>query len=136
MERVLEARGLKSMSAPGSIGPLMAALILQLERAQAEDRSATVRDIALALDAHERIVQKAIERLRARKSKLPSCLVDRRTLTRHPMPPRLPRERPPPAPLPDAATLVQSALRSRSAVELAWHLLPMPALTDFQESTR
>lgn len=99
----------------GDFGPLMAALVEQLEQARETERLTTTRELAESTGHPLRNVRRAVERLRLRKTQI-ADLADRvkdgratnGTFKRH----KRPRVEP--------MSIVEAAIRSRSLLERAW----------------
>lgn len=97
---------------PGDVGPLMAALRNYLDRVRVACETTdvcprpTCSDISQAIDFPTRNVQRAIERLRLRRSQLAAFVRDGREMNRV-------RHRRPPS-------IVEAAKRSQSLLERAW----------------
>lgn len=110
------------MPSPGDIGPLMAALMQHLAKVKdvctpEKCELPTCSEIAEEIDFPRRNVQRAIERLRARKSLLASYVKDGRLHNggrRHRRPVV---EQTGPV---ETLSLTEAALRSRSALEQVW----------------
>lgn len=96
---------------PGDIGPLMRALLEELEDARIAEERKTSRELAESIDFPLRNVRRAIERLRMRKAQIAAYVKDGRVVCRYH------KRIGPPAPV---LNIVESALDSQSLLERAW----------------
>lgn len=100
---------------PGDIGPLMRALLEHLEDARIRSEQTTTRELAAAVGHPLRNVQRAVERLRLRKSQIANLIKDGRSLNGTVKGRKIVR-RIRPTPL----TIVEAAMQTRSLLECAW----------------